>query len=202
MISKSRVAACIFAVLASSAFVKGAPSVFDFRNTTSGIGVNLDGLTTGSATVGGITLTATLFPDGVFNQTGSAFGINAASGTDDTDEFDPGEGFTFSFSTHVILNSITVSSFGTTSSGLVSFNGGSAIASISSTGITSLSSTFVTAGTILRFASNSADISLASSDFSLDSLTVTSVPEPSAFALLGGLAAVGFVASRRRRPSA
>lgn len=194
-------AACIFAVLTTSAFVKGAPSVFDFRNTTSGIGVNLDGLTSGSATVSGVTLTATLFPDGVFNQTASAFGINAASGSDDTDEFDPGEGFTFSFSTDVILNSISVSSFGSTSSGLVSFNGGSTIASITATGTTSLAATFVSAGTVLRFISNSSDLTLASSDFSLDSITVTlaSVPEPSSGALLGGLAVVGFVASRRRR---
>lgn len=178
--------------------VYAAPSVFDFRDTNAGIGVNLDGQTTGSATVNGVTLHATLFPDGVFNQTGSAFGINAANGADDTDEFDPGEGFTFSFSTNVILNSVSLSNFGSTSRGLISFNGGAEIATLT-TQETSLGATFVSAGTVLRFESNSPDTTLNSSDFSLDSLSVTAMPEPSSFALLGGVAALGLAAVRRRR---
>lgn len=175
-----------------------APSVFDFRDITTGIGVNLDGQTSGNATVNGVTLHATLFPDGAFNQTGSAFGINAVNGDDDTDEFDPGEGFTFSFSVDVTLNSISLSNFGSTSLGLISFNGGADIATLT-TQTTSLGGTFVSAGTLLRFESNSPDTALNSSDFSLDSISVTAMPEPSSFTLLGGLAALGLAATRRRR---
>jgi hypothetical protein len=201
MNSKSILVRGVLLLLVSAIYSEAQTSIFDFRNQTAGIGFNLNGQTTGSSSVNGVTLTATRFPDGLFNLTASGFGVNAAASGDDTDEFDPGEGFTFSFSTDIILNSLNVTSFGATSSGLISFNGGSAIASITATGLTSLSSTFVSAGTVLRFESNSGDTALATSDFSFDSISVTAVPEPSTYALFGGLAVLGIATFRRRHTS-
>lgn len=176
--------------LATTSF---AATTFNFRDTQAGPGLSVDGLASGSSTVGNVTVTMTLFPDGVFNQTGSAFGINAVSGTDDPDEFDTGEGFTFSFDHNVTLDSVSVSLFGSGDSGRLSFDGGSIIGTISATGTTVLNSSVITGGTILRFES-------LSGTFSLDSLTVTAMPEPDAFALFGGASALGLALLRRLRP--
>jgi hypothetical protein len=167
-------------------------NTFDFRNTTSGAGVDLDNLSTGSSTVGGLTLTMTLFPGGLFNQTGSAFGINAPGGSDASDELDSGEGFTFSFSQDVTITSISVSSFGSGNSGTLSFNGGSSIGSVTSTGLTVINSSVISSGTTLRFESSSGA-------FSLDSIAVSAIPEPSAYAFLAGMGGLVLAASRRRR---
>lgn len=139
------------------------------------------------------------FHDGSFNQTGTGFGLNSSASTvegDDTDEFDENEGFTFSFDTTVLLQNVTVSSFGGSSAGAISFDGGSTIASITATGMTSLSDTQVLQGTVLRFTSTGSG---STDQFSLDSLTVSAVPEPSTYATLGGLAILGFAATQRRR---
>ena len=157
-------------------------------------GTDLDNSLTGSTTSGGITLTATGFPDGVFNVTSSGFGLNAAAGSpEDTDEFDTGEGFTFYFDTSVELNSLKVSQFGD-SQGLLAFEGGSTITSITGTGITSLNNTFVSSGTVLRFTST------GTTPFSLDNFIVTAVPEPATYAaILGALTLLGVVIVRRRQ---
>ena len=154
----------------------------------------MNDLLSGATTSGGITLSATGFPDGSFNVTASGFGLNNA-GSDDTDEFDPGQGFTFTFDTGVELNSLKVSQFGSgTSNATVSFDGGATIASVTGTGITSLSDTYVSSGTVLRFESD------GSTPFSLDNIVVTSaVPEPTSFTALLGLSSLALVATRRRR---
>lgn len=171
-----------------------ATTTLNFRDTLAGPGFALDGVATGTATVDNVTVTMTLFPDGVFNQTGSAFGINAVSGADDSDEFDAGEGFTFFFNHNIILNSVSVSAFGSTESGRISYDGGSVISSITSTGTTLLNSSVITSGTILRFES-------VVGAFSLDSLAVTTIPEPSAYACLAGSATLGLATIQRRRTS-
>jgi len=165
---------------------------FDFDSGAAG--TDLDNSLTGSTTSGGITLTATGFPDGVFNVTSSGFGLNAAAGSpEDTDEFDTGEGFTFYFDTSVELNSLKVSQFGD-SQGLLAFEGGSTITSITGTGITSLNNTFVSSGTVLRFTST------GTTPFSLDNFIVTAVPEPATYAaILGALTLLGVVIVRRRQ---
>jgi len=166
---------------------------FDFDSGTAGTDLKAAASLTASTTSGGITLSVTGFPSGVFNVTASGFGLNADGSGDDTDEFDQNEGFTFSFDTTVTLDSIKVSQFGAGSSGTVAFDGGSSIASISSTGTTSLTSTMVSSGTLLRFTST------GTAAFSVDNLIVTSaVPEPSTYALIFGAATLGFVIYRRR----
>lgn len=169
-----------------------AATTFNFRDTLAGPGQDLDGVASGSAIVENVTITLTLFPDGVFNQTASAFGLNAASGTDDTDEFDAGEGFTFSFNHNVTLDSVAVSSFGSGNSGRISYDGGSVIGTITGTGTTILNSSVITGGTVLRFES-------LVGAFSLDSLTVTALPEPNTFALFGGAGALGLALLHRFR---
>lgn len=170
-----------------------AATTFNFRDTLTGPGKDLDGVASGTATVETVTVTMVLFPDGVFNQTGSAFGINAAAGTDDTDELDTGEGFTFSFNHNVTLDSVAVSLFGSGDAGRISYDGGDVIGTISATGTTVLNSSIITGGTLLRFES-------LSGAFSLDSLTVTAMPEPNTFALFGGAGALGLALLRRVRP--
>jgi hypothetical protein len=178
--------------LLSTAAIHAAPVTFDFDTPTAGlIGYELIGDSTGSVTAGGITLTATVFPSGTFNQTGSGFGINAAGSGDDSDEFDPGEGFTFSFDQAVIINSLTVSSFGGSSVGLLSYDGGAVIANITSTGTTTVTSSLIASGTTLRFESTSGV-------FSLDAITVTAIPEPASTAALVGAAFFAIAATRRR----
>ena len=93
-----------FALILSAA---SAQVTFDFDSGNAG--ADLNDLLSGATTSGGITLSATGFPDGSFNVTASGFGLNNA-GSDDTDEFDPGQGFTFTFDTGVELNSLKVSS--------------------------------------------------------------------------------------------
>lgn len=191
--------AVVFGFFALAGVIASAQSIFDFRNTSSGAGVELSGLATGSTSVDDLTMVATLFPDGVFNQTKAGFGVNAVSTTDNTHQFDPGEGFTFSFNQDVLLTNISVSSFGDYSHGLVSFQDGQAIAFILKTGPTSLENTLVTAGTILRFESNSTETTVPSSAFSLDSITVAIVPEASAAGLVAGVVSIIGVITRRRR---
>jgi len=172
--------------------LESVATVFNFRDTSAGPGVDLDGVASGSSTLGNVTLTMTLFPDGVFNQTTSGFGINAVTSADDTDEFDAGEGFTFSFDHNVTLDSVAVSLFGSGNSGRISYDGGSVIGTITSTGTTILNSPLITSGTVLRFES-------LVGAFSLDSLTVTAMPEPETAALLGGAGTLGLVFLHRLR---
>ena len=167
-------------------------TTFNFRDTLAGPGFTLDGFATGTSTVGGVTMTLTLFPDGVFNQTGSAFGINAAAGTDDTDEFDAGEGFTFSFNHNVTLDSVSVSLFGAGDSARISYDGGSLIGTLSATGTTLINSSLITSGTVLRFES-------LSGTFSLDSITVTAMPEPHATTAIAGAGILGLTLLHRLR---
>lgn len=188
------IASSLFAILSLGA---SAQVTLVFNDDTIGTaGFQLDGLSSGSATFGGVTLSATSFSEAasqVFNATGSNFGINA-DGTDTTSEFDQNQGFTFSFNQDVTLNSISVNSFGGSSAGSLDFDGGANITSITATGLTSLSDTAVSSGTVLRFTST------GTSAFSLANIVATSaVPEPSSFAALAGLAMLGFIGTRRRR---
>jgi hypothetical protein len=175
------------AALSTDAFAQTV--TFDFRGAT---GLTLESAS--SVAVSGLTLSTSVFPNGVFNQTASGFGVNADGGTDDSDEFDTNEGFTFSFDQAVRLVSLSVSSFGGGSAALLAFDGGATIASISSTGVTALADTAVTANTLLRFTGT------GTSPFSLDSLSVTAIPEPASAGYLGGFALL--CALRRRRRTA
>lgn len=172
--------------------LESVATVFNFRDTSAGPGVDLDGVASGSSTLGNVTLTMTLFPDGVFNQTTSGFGINAVTSADDTDEFDAGEGFTFSFDHNVTLDSVAVSLFGTGNSGRISYDGGSVIGTISATGTTVINSALIPGGTVLRFES-------LVGAFSLDSLTVTPMPEPDTVAVIAGTGALGLTLLHRLR---
>jgi hypothetical protein len=177
----------LLALLAAASPVAAASLTFDFRGAQ---GLALE--TSASVALGGLTLTTALFPSGVFNQTTASFGINAV-GADESAEFDQGEGFTFSFDQDVTLTSLTVSSFGGASAGTLSVQGGATIASISSTGLKSLDSFFVSSGTTLRFEAT------GSSAFSLDNLSVSTVPEASTYGLILGLTALVATTRRRRR---
>ncbi len=171
-------------------------TTFTFENNESAAGSYFHQKASGSVTSDGITLTASAFAEGegeVFWSNAADFGVNASGGEDTPDEFDTGEGMLFSFNQDVYLTGISVASFGNGSdSGTVSFDGGSTIASITATGLTSLGNTFVSNGTTLRFEA------LAGS-FTLESISISAVPEPSTYASLAGVAMLGFAAYRRHR---
>ena len=89
---------------------------FDFVSMI-GAGNDLDGLASGAtaSSNGGITLTMTATAStGVFNRTGTGFGIDAPAGppNDDTDAFDDGAGIpeimTFSVASNVPLSNLTL----------------------------------------------------------------------------------------------
>jgi len=177
---------------------------FVFMNDSTAIGMALDSQNSGSVTQGGVEMTATAGP-GPFNATGSFFGINQSAGGDDTDGFDfeesggPGvaEMITISFDADVFLESIRVSSFGSSDEVTVS-EGMNTIAVVSMTGMTSLGSYALSANTPFAIATTAGSYG---NGWSLDSLTistVTAVPEPTTFLPLLAVL-IGTALSRRRR---
>ena len=185
-----------------------ADIVYVFDDQTTTIGAGLDGQSTGSFTQSGVsgtaTLTATTSTGDDFNATGSGFGINQSASDDDTAGFDftqpggPGvaEGLILSFDTNVLLDTIDVSSFSADSDLIEVVVGGTTVATVDSTGTTSLSSFAVSAGTDVLINTTAGAYG---NGWSLDSfgVTVVAVPEPGAVALLG-LFSLGAIARRRR----
>jgi hypothetical protein len=137
----------------------------------------------------------------VLNQTSSSFGINVVNttcgGLEESALIDGGctkESVAVAFSKDVILNSLRVSSFGSSDVGLVTI--GSTAINILSTGTHSLGNAFLLAETVwsLAFA--------AGNGFSFDNFTVTQVQaaEPAGLILLGvGLVTLVIGASRRQK---
>lgn len=207
---------CLIAM--SAAFCMGvcpaersdAGVVFTFEDSSTTIGMSLDGASSGAVTVGGIQMTITA-NDGVFNATSSDFGINGSKSGDDTDGFNfssivlgvdgVAEGFTFQFDQNVLLNNFDVSSFSTGSPDMISIvSGASSIATVSTTGTTSLGDFALAANTDVTVLTTSG---LYGNGWSLDFIEVsaaTAVPEPSSIVLFL-IVGAGVVRKRRTRPS-
>jgi len=190
------------ALVAMAGFVGAAhaQTVFVFEGSGSTIGAGLSGELTGSFTVSGIEITATA-SEANFNATGSGFGINQAASGDDTDGFDftngtdNSEGFTLSFDQAVYLNSFSVSSFGSSDEVTITDSANS-VATITSTGSTSLGNYLLGSGSTLNVSTTAGTYG---NGWSFDSITVTAVPELRAYALIASLVCLTAVMTRRRR---
>jgi hypothetical protein len=161
-----------------------------------------------TSTVGGVTLTAEAFLDGsstgtIFNGASGSFGINASGTGDETQRFDNDlgvESMVLSFDIGGTFDSIDLRFIESATEAELVFDGGTTyqLNSVTATGtsdIATIGETFTAGQTItLRMNSGAA----AGSNFALESFTITAVPEPSSFAALLGLGALGFVATRRR----
>jgi PEP-CTERM motif len=184
-----------------------APITYNFRDPAIEL---IDDVNSFSLTQDGLTATLTALPttylgnNVVLNQTSSSFGVNVLGTTcnnqEDSATIDggcTGESINFTFDSDVWLNSLFVSSFGTSATlgpDLGQIIIGATLLNITSTGTQGLSNIFLAAGDAMRVAW------VSGNGFSLDNLTVTSatpVPEPTTMVLLGtGLATF---ALRRRR---
>ena len=168
----------------------------------------IDEVNSFSLTAGGLTATLTAepptFDDGllrllVLNVVTASFGVNVVGttcgGAEESGLLDGGctaEAVAIVFDQDVLLNSLKVSSFGTSDEGLVTM--GATTLDILSTGVHALGDTFLAAGTPWSLAF------VAGNGFSFDSFTATPVPEPMSLLLLAsGLAGLGGIAWRRHR---
>lgn len=182
--------------------VATAQSTFVFEDQTTTIGSGLDDASSGSFTVSGIEISASSL-SGPFNATASNFGINQPTGGDDTDGIDFAvgggaafaESFTLSFDQDVLLNTFDVSSFGA-SDEITLLDGGFTVATITSTGETSLGDYNLSSSSLLTVETTAG---VFGNGWSFDSITVSAVPEPGTYALLAGTMALGFIMIRRRR---
>lgn len=142
--------------------------------------LNLDNLTTGSITNGGVVVTLTA-SDGVLNRTGSGFGVNGTATTGDTDALNANQYIDLVFGQAVTFSSLNVSSWGTNDVGEVQL--GSLFESqglIEGTGDTAYNF-LVGEGETVRILAT-ADTG-AANGFSIDSFTVA-IPEPAGLVLL------------------
>lgn len=194
---------------------------FDFEGMA---GADLDaGGSSGSTsvTVGGITLTLTASANsGVFNQTGTGFGINAAGTGDDTDAFDSqliNEAMSFTISSNVALVDLTLVSFdfdrfgnsaddvgAVTRNGV--FLGGFALGTftdsdLSGADVLTLNESGIVDADTFVLGSFGAQSGSTTQGFGLEGITfdatAATVPEPAAFGLL--VAGIGFLFFRSRR---
>jgi hypothetical protein len=190
-----------------------AQVTFEFH-TGSALGVTGSALDNASgqatSTVGGITLTAEAFLDGVstsniLNGASDSFGVNDSGADDQTQRLDNHNGIesiVFSFDTAGTFTSINlrfIESSGTQEGELV-FDGGNTIQlnSVTATGssdIATIGESF-TAGQSITLRVHSSAV--ADTNFSLEGITISAVPEPSSFVALAGLMMLGFAGSRRR----
>lgn len=184
-------------VLTSSGFAHAATIDFDMRNTAEGQDLE----DTGSATKGGVTMTAT--SNGTINAISSRLGINSAGSDDGPSLFDDVNGdntgveetFTFSFDFDVTLESIDFTDFGGDDEAILTIGAGSPV-TITSSDATNpyLIGTAVSASTsiVLEYNNNG-----TSNGWGIETVTITAIPAPAA--LPAGLALLGFAAARRRR---
>jgi hypothetical protein len=166
-----------FALMALALAPQAQSITFTFGHNNGGgeSQLALDGLSTGSVTVGGLTLTATA-NSGTFNSTATeGFGINAAAAGDSTTEFDVTDVMSFSFNQPVSLDSIDMNLFGASDTGFLTYTGGTV--QITSDPF-AFSGVNLAANEVAMFGNNSG------ASFSLQSITVTVVPEPSTWAMI------------------
>jgi hypothetical protein len=190
------------AAISSLACIASADTTFIFDDESTTIGAGLDEVSSASFTQDGIEITASASTD-LFNATSSNFGINQAASDDDTDGFDftqtsgegIAEGFTLSFDQDVYLVDFSVSSWNTGGDEVSIMDGTTLVATISSTGTTSLSDYLLSSSSELSVMTTAGSYG---NGWSFDSITVSAVPEPSTFALLSGFCALSFVMLRRR----
>ncbi|MGH9693942.1 MAG: hypothetical protein ACRD5Z_07365 [Bryobacteraceae bacterium] len=169
---------------AMTATSQATPITFTFGNNNGGgeSQAVLDGMSAGTVTVGGLTLTAAA-NTGTFNSTSMAgFGINATASGDSTTEFDATDVMTFSFDQAVTLTLIDLNVFGPGDSGFIT-HGASTVHFTGDPFTTSIS---LAANESVTFGND------PGSSFSLQSITVDlptgSVPEnaqPTVCLLLG-----------------
>lgn len=119
--------------------------------------------------------------------------FNGASSVATTLAFTAGTVYTF----NITLNPVASTYSFTLSDGTTSVSA-SAIA-FRTAGFTSDATEAVGGRWLLFNSSETADVASQSTTFSLDNISVSAVPEPSAFAALAGLATLGLVTSSRRR---
>lgn len=202
--------------IGSAAF---AQTTFMFHDSNETVGSGLifdDEAGSISDTVGGITLTAEAYLDGVsagteFNGAGTSFGINAAGTGDETQRFDNDNGIesmVFSFDTAGTFDLIDLRYIDNAGAeAVLSFAGGNTYL-LNYDNIYTGGSYTVSQDAFLINESFSAGqlitLSISASadpgqNFSLESFTVSAVPEPSAYAMLTGVAVLGLALCRRKR---
>ena len=152
----------------------------------------------GSFTSGGITVTLTANSGALVNATTSAgLGVNSPGGGDDSDGLDTQSGvetLTFSFDMDVTLNSITYIEVGSNDALDLSFNGIAGPTVTASGQVTY--DTVLLAGETLVITAAETNSPTPNNGVPITQFTVTAIPEPSTFALLG---LAGMVAIFRRR---
>lgn len=175
---------------------------FVFGDDNSPFFSALDNQASAVLNIGSIEMTITA-KTGSFNFTSTDFGINQPASGDDTDGFNfeesggagVAEGFTVSFNQDVVLKSIAVSSFG--ASDLIQLlDGESSLLTISSTGLTDLADYHLSSSSVLSVDTIGGAYS---NGWTLESITVAPVPEPSSYSLFGAAGALGFSVFRRRK---
>lgn len=211
-------AAFIATVLLVTSFAQ-AQVTFEFSNSGGLLtnGSDLDNAAgQATTTVGGVTLTAEAFLDGVsadtdLNGSADGFGVNATGSGDSTSRFDNVlgiESMVFSFDVAGTFDSIDLRYIEESANeGLLIFDGGSTyqLTSVTASGsdVVTINESFTAGQSITLTLSGSAG---AGENFALESFTITAVPEPSSFAALLGLGALSMVSTRRRgkksRPAA
>ena len=194
----------IIAALASglAKTVSNAQTTFEFGNNTNAAGSFFAGKITDSLTQDSIALTMTSLTGDAFNATADGFGVNQTAGGDDTDGFDftetagdgVAENFTISFYQDVTLISFGVSSFGVADE-ITIFDDGITVATISGTGASSLGNYLLDSSSTLSITTTAGTYG---NGWEFESITVSAVPEPGAYALLASLCGMACVALRRR----
>jgi hypothetical protein len=208
MINVLKIGALFLLLMGQWSFAS-ASIMFDLRGQQ---GIDVDGFNSAPTTVDGLTATLTASPaafnghDLLLNRTLSGFGVNVEGllntggcTNEDSDGIDDGcvfEEIIISLSENVLLESVSVSSFGSSDVAEVAFENPSLLDfNITHTGTTDSINQMV-GGLDNRWL-----IAWRQGNgFSFDSFTVSRVPEPSIIALFGlGLLGLGIV--RRRKHS-
>jgi len=173
-------------LLVLPAVASAGPLTFNLRDPSIEA---IDEVNSFSLNLGGLTATLWASPttyygsNVVLNQTSTSFGVNVdgttCGGAEDSATIDGGcinEAIKIVFDSDVIVNSLSVSNFGTTAAGIKDAGVATLAAVtyyINNTGFQSLGDTFLLAGSALTVAY------VGGNGFSLDSFTVTtSTPEP------------------------